>query len=147
MTWTVGLLLTTGIMVYCKCHVSESRRYAWVPLCVFLGGCTLCALSFAWENGRPCLTNLKMDELSHQLAGGALLNANEFWRAIEPQPLVRLENGETWSFARARLELNGRTVYQITGTNITEEARLQRNLEKDNLRLQAMNRRLRQYGQ
>ena len=147
MTWTVGLLLTTRIMVYCKCHVSESRRYAWVPLCVFLGGCTLCALSFAWENGRPCLTNLKMDELSHQLAGGALLNANEFWRAIEPQPLVRLENGETWSFARVRLELNGRTVYQITGTNITEEARLQRNLEEDNLRLQAMNRRLRQYGQ
>ena len=147
MTWTVGLLLTTGIMVYCKCHVSESRRYAWVPLCVFLGGCTLCALSFAWENGRPCLTNLKMDELSHQLAGGALLNANEFCRAIEPQSLVRLENGETWSFARARLELNGRTVYQITGTNITEEARLQRNLEEDNLRLQAMNIRLRQYGQ
>ena len=147
MTWTVGLLLTTGIMVYCKCRVSDCRQFAYVPLCVFLGGCTLCALSFAWENGRPCLTNLKMDELSHQLAGGALLNANEFWRAIEPQSLVRLENGETWSFARARLELNGRTVYQITGTNITEEARLQRNLEEDNLRLQAMNRRLRQYGQ
>ena len=41
----------------------------------------------------------------------------------------------------------GRTVYQITGTNITEEARLQHELEKDNLRLEAMNRRLRQYGQ
>ena len=41
----------------------------------------------------------------------------------------------------------GRTVYQITGTNITEEARLQHELEKDNLRLKAMNRRLRQYGQ
>lgn len=71
MTWTVGLLLTTGIMVYCKCRVSDCRQFAYVPLCVFLGGCTLCALSFAWENGRPCLTNLKMDELSHQLAGGS----------------------------------------------------------------------------
>ena len=47
MTWIVGLLLTTGIIVYRKCHVSESRRYAWVPLCVFLGGFVLCALSFA----------------------------------------------------------------------------------------------------
>ena len=47
MTWIVGLLLATGIIVYRKCRVSESRRYAWVPLCVFLGGFGLCALSFA----------------------------------------------------------------------------------------------------
>ena len=47
MTWIVGLLLATGIIVYRKCRVSESRRYAWIPLCVFLGGIVLCALSFA----------------------------------------------------------------------------------------------------
>ena len=47
MTWIVALLLATGIIVYRKCRVSESRRYAWVPLCVFLGGFGLCALSFA----------------------------------------------------------------------------------------------------
>ena len=45
--WTLALLLATGIIVYRKCRVSESRRYAWVPLCVFLGGFVLCALSFA----------------------------------------------------------------------------------------------------
>lgn len=42
--------------------------------------------------------------------------------------------------------MSGRIVYQITGMNITEEARLRQELEKDNLRLQAMNRRLRQHG-
>ena len=47
MTWIVGLLLATEIIVYRKCRVSESRRYAWIPLCVFLGGFALCALSFA----------------------------------------------------------------------------------------------------
>ena len=47
MTWIVGLLLATGIIVYRKCRISESRRYAWAPLCVFLGGFMLCALSFA----------------------------------------------------------------------------------------------------
>ena len=47
MTWIVGLLLATGIIVYRKCRVSESKRYAWIPLCVFLGGFVLCALSFA----------------------------------------------------------------------------------------------------
>lgn len=106
-----------------------------------------CALCFAWENGQPCLKNLKMDELSHLLTGEALLNADTFWKTIESQPIVTLENGHTWSFARVRMSLAGRTVYQITGTNITEEARLQHELEKDNLRLEAMNRRLRQYGQ
>ena len=88
-----------------------------------------------------------MDELSHLLTGEALLNANTFWKTIESQPIVTLENGHTWSFARVRMTMAGRTVYQITGTNITEEARLQHELEKDNLRLEAMNRRLRQYGQ
>ena len=46
MTWIVALLLATEIIVYHKCRVTESRRYAWVPLCVFLGGFVLCALSF-----------------------------------------------------------------------------------------------------
>ena len=104
-------------------------------------------LCFAYENGQPCLKNLKMDELSHLLTGEALLNANVFWETIESQPIVTLPDGQTWSFARVRMTMAGRTVYQITGTNITEEARLQHELEKDNLRLEAMNRRLRQYGQ
>ena len=42
MTWIVGLLLATGIIVYRKCRVSESRRFAWAPLCVFPGGFVLC---------------------------------------------------------------------------------------------------------
>ena len=67
-----------------------------------------CALCFAWENGQPCLKNLKMDELSHLLTGEALLNANAFWKTIESQPIVTLENGQTWSFARVRMD-HGRT--------------------------------------
>lgn len=105
------------------------------------------ALCFAWKNGLPCLKNLKMDELSHLLTGEALLNANVFWETIESQPIVTLENGQTWSFERVRMEMNGKIVSQIIGTNITEEARLQRELEEENLRLKGMNRRLRQYGQ
>ena len=47
MTWTVSLLLTTGIVVCCKCRISDCRQFAYVPLCAFLGGFALCALSFA----------------------------------------------------------------------------------------------------
>ena len=47
MAWMITLLLATGILVYCKCRVSQSRQYAWAPLCAFAGGFALCALSFA----------------------------------------------------------------------------------------------------
>ena len=47
MAWTIALLLITGTIIYRKCRVFESRKYAWVPLGIFLGGFALCALSFA----------------------------------------------------------------------------------------------------
>lgn len=47
MAWTIALLLITGTIIYRKCRVLECRKYAWVPLSVFLGGFALCALSFA----------------------------------------------------------------------------------------------------
>ena len=146
--WTAAVLLLTALSLFVSFILWYRSRRQLSPVSIKESCDHLpCALCFAWENGRLCLKNLKMDEMSHQITGEALLNANAFWEAIEPQPIVTLENGQTWSFARARMELAGRTVYQITGTNITEEARLQRMLEKDNRRLKAMNRRLRQYGQ
>ena len=145
--WTVALLLTALSLIASFTLWHKGRRQL-SPISVKESCDHLpSALCFAWENGLPCLKNLKMDELSHQLTGEALLNADVFWKMIEPQPIVTLENGQTWSFERVRLGMSGKTVYQITGTNITKEAQLKQELEKDNLRLKAMNRRLRQYGQ
>ena len=146
--WTAAALPLTALSLFASFTLWHKSRRQLSPVsikesCDHLPG----ALCFAWENGQPCLKNLKMDELSHLLTGEALLNANVFWKTLEPQPIATLENGQTWSFARVRLGMSEKTVYQITGTNITEEARLQRELEKDNLRLKDINRRLRQYGQ
>lgn len=105
------------------------------------------ALCFALENGQPCLRNLKMDELSHQITGEALSNANLFWDALARQPVVTLENGQTWSFERTEMDVDGQAVYQIIGTDVTESMRLNRELEAENCRLIAMNRRLREYSQ
>lgn len=146
--WTAAALISTALSLLALCLMLRGSRRQLSPFSIKESCDHLpSALCFAWENGQPCLKNLKMDELSHQLTGEALLNANAFWRAIEAQPIVSLENGQTWSFERRRMEMAGRVVYQIIGTNITEEARLRHALEKDNLRLKAMNRRLRQYGQ
>ena len=144
--WTAAALISTALSLLALCLMLRGSRRQLSPFSIKESCDHLpSALCFAWENGQPCLKNLKMDELSHQLTGEALLNANAFWRAIEAQPIVSLENGQTWTFERRRMEMAGRVVYQIIGTNITEEARLRHALEKDNLRLKAMNRRLRQY--
>ena len=146
--WTAAALLLSALSLSALFLLRRKNRRQLSPVSIKESCDHLpSALCFAWENGQPCLKNLKMDELSHLLTGEALLNANVFWKAIESQPIITLENGQTWSFERARMEMAGKNVYQITGTNITEEARLQREVEKDNLRLKDMNRRLRQYGQ
>ena len=145
--WTAAALSLTALSLFASFTLWHKSRRQLSPVSIKESCDHLpSALCFAGENGLPCLKNLKMDELSHLLTGGALLNANVFWETIESQPIVTLENGQTWSFERVRMEMNGKIVYQITGTNITEEARLQRELEEDNLRLNAMNRRLRQYS-
>ena len=146
--WTASalLLVALGIWISRKLFLASRRQIS--PVSIKESSDHLpCALCFAWENGQPCLKNYIMDELSHLLTGEALLNANAFWETIAHEPIVTLSNGQTWSFERTRMALSGQSVYQITGTNITEEARLQRELEKDNLRLKTMNLRLRQYGQ
>ena len=146
--WTASALSLTALSLFASFTLWHKSRRQLSPISVKESCDHLpSALCFAWENGQPCLKNLKMDELSHLITGEALLNANDFWKTMELQPIVTLENGRTWSFERVQMEMNGKTVYQITGTDITEEARLQWELEKDNLRLKAMNRRLRQYGQ
>ena len=146
--WTAAALSLTALSLSASFTLWHKNRRQLSPISVKESCDHLpSALCFAWENGQPCLKYLKMDELSHLITGEALLNANDFWKTMELQPIVTLENGRTWSFERVQMEMNGKTVYQITGTDITEEARLQWELEKDNLRLKAMNRRLRQYGQ
>ena len=146
--WTAAALLLTVLSLSSLLLLRRKSRRQLSPVSIKESCDHLpSALCFALENGLPCLKNLKMDELSHLLTGEALLNANVFWKAIESQPIVTLENGQTWSFERVQMEMAGKSIYQITGTNITEEARLQREVEKDNLRLKGMNRRLRQYGQ
>ena len=145
--WTAAALSLTALSLFASFTLWHKSRRQLSPISIKESVDHLpCALCFAWENGQPFLKNLKMDELSHLITGEALLNANDFWKTVEPQPIVTLENGQTWSFERVRMEMNRKIVYQITGTNITEEARLRRELEEDNLRLNAMNRRLRQYS-
>ena len=125
--WTAAALLLTVLSLSSLLLLRRKSRRQLSPVSIKESCDHLpSALCFAWENGLPCLKNLKMDELSHLLTGEALLNANVFWKAIESQPIVTLENGQTWSFERVQMEMAGKSIYHIPGSNIREEARRQR---------------------
>ena len=48
------------------------------------------ALCFAWENGQPCLKNLKMDELSHLLTGNGESGLDAAERIKRAFPQIRI---------------------------------------------------------
>lgn len=102
--WMAAALLLTAFSLFAAGVLLHGRGRRLSPVSIKESCDHLpSALCFAWENGQPCLKNLKMDELSHLLTGEALLNANVFWKAVEARPIVALENGRTWSFERVKI--------------------------------------------
>ena len=102
--WMAAALLLTAFSLFAAGVLLHGRGRRLLPVSIKESCDHLpSALCFAWENGQPCLKNLKMDELSHLLTGEALLNANVFWKAVEARLIVALENGRTWSFERVKI--------------------------------------------
>lgn len=123
MMWTITLLLATGIVVYCKCRISESRRYAWVPLCIFCSGFVLCALSFAniyTFHKMPecfCLTFAAFWESCLQIG---LLPTNSHYRAFFSNSTV----------AAQIVDAQGRTVYRAKNAPVLTKKQLDEAMKK-----------------
>ena len=113
-------------------------------------------LCYAQPNGLILLTNHRMNELSHQIFGKALQNANLFWQALTEtppvegveriacgdQPEFRLPDGAIRTFRRE--EKDG--VVQITAADTTHQHQLVRELQDKHRDLEDMNARIRSYG-
>lgn len=41
--WIAGLYLTTGVLLFIKCRISQCRKKAWIPLALFVG-CMICCI-------------------------------------------------------------------------------------------------------
>ena len=113
-------------------------------------------LCFSQPNGLVLLTNHRMNQLSHAIFGKALQNAELFWQALvgeQPiagveriaageQPEFRLPDGSIWSFHKD--DLGG--VIQIAAADTTHQHRLVDELRTKHSELEAMNARIRNYG-
>lgn len=111
--------------------------------------------------GRPKLVNRQLDELSTALAGKNIVNQSEFWNTVSSEslpsgctrliqgdePVLKLENGEIWSFSRQKLRIDGKDVYQITAADTTEIFNLKTDLIAGNEQREELNRRIKDYGE
>ena len=117
-------------------------------------------LCFYVRDGLPRLVNERMEQLCCQLTGQVLLNGETLWQRlttgdVEPParaletgdtPLVDPGDGTVWSFTRTLLEVDGEAAWQLVASEVTGEYALNCRLREENARLEAMNRRLRRYG-
>ena len=102
------------------------------------------------KNGLLRLVNTKMTQICRELTGGELTDAEGFWSALcagalpgcisaGSEPIYRLTDGSVFSFKRAPL---GRTSYELTAGDVTEEYQLTLSLEEKNKQARLVSARL-----
>ena len=88
--WTVALLLTV-LSLFASFMLWHKGKQQLSPVSIKESCDHLpSALCFAWENGQPCLKNLKMDELSHLLTGNGESGLDAAERIKRAFPQIRI---------------------------------------------------------
>ena len=117
-------------------------------------------LSFSTNNGLIILSNRVMNKLSHEITGRELRDAESFWQNILAQnqnkqnrnaadkneAIVKLKDGQTWTFATKEIWTDHKRGKQITAIDITALDQLKMQLEEKNVEFLKMNQRLREYS-
>lgn len=112
------------------------------------------------NDGQPLLINTQMDCISGELLGTGILNANHFWNQLknkavcenakvvrtEPTVMVCIGDEKVWDFHRNILKIGNSEIQEMIVYNVTEQYRLNRELEQKNESLARINERLREYS-
>lgn len=117
-------------------------------------------IGFAAADGRPLLTNTRLNSLSAELFGVTVMNNESCWRRLadgdllpgalrvraEPTPIVKTADGTVWDFRRS-VSMPGLTgVIETVAYDVTEQYVLNRELEERNRALEGINGRLKKYS-
>lgn len=114
-------------------------------------------LCFFQRGGRVILANRRINMLCFQIAGSDLQNAQSFWDQLckgDPapgverleagnQPVFRLGDGSVWTFSCE--EVAG--IFQLSAADTTQIYTVTEELKQKNIELEALNLRLRKYGE
>lgn len=118
-------------------------------------------LCFSTADGFLLLANYKMEQLCMDLTGQYLQDSEVFWNMLQNQqpdinaeilmyesrPCFRLENQEIWTFERKVLQAGNMEIIQMTAVDVSELYKLSEALEKSNLQMRKLHRRLHRYEQ
>ena len=104
-------------------------------------------ICFYTLDGLALLVNGKIEELCYELTGHALYNGLEFWEEIVndenanyvENKLILRHNDKCWCFEKEGIKEN---LSQIVCIDVTEEQKLNRKLEEENIKLNDINERL-----
>lgn len=118
------------------------------------------ALCFYDETGRLLLLNDRIERDCREITGEPLYDGNAFWAAIsgeekngigitrsEGSVIVENRDGRAVCYKRIAHDFGGKTVYELSGTDISREFALKKETEQKNENLRKMNLRLRKYGE
>ena len=114
-------------------------------------------LCFYQHGGRVILANQRINMLCFQIAGKDLQNAQKFWDLLRngdpapdaqrlesgSQPVFRLADGSVWTFSCEEVE----GIFQLHAADTTRIHAVTEELKKKNVELEALNLRLRKYGE
>lgn len=120
-----------------------------------------CGLCFYDETGRMLLLNEQIDGECEEITGESLYDGIAFWDKIcsgkvsegvtvtssEGSVIVERTEGKATCYKRILHDFGGKTVYEISGTDVSRELSLKKELESKNENLNKMNIRLRKYGE
>ena len=107
---------------------------------------------FFSEDGRILLSNRRMQHISSDITGIAILNGEKLWRCIEEKSVktdvsdglvILTSDSKVWNVRRSEIEAEGNRINEIVALDVTEQYELRRELEERNERLNSVNERLR----
>lgn len=118
-------------------------------------------LCFYDETGRVLLLNEQIDKDCKEITGESLYDGKAFWVNMcgeklndgitvtrsEGTVIVERADGRAACYKRILHDFGGKLVYEISGTDITRELALKKEIEQKNENLHKMNLRLRKYGE
>ena len=118
-------------------------------------------LCFYDETGRVLLLNEQIEEDCRIATGESLYDGKAFWANIsggkvaegirtaesEGSVIVERADGRVTLYKRIVHDFDGKTVFELSGTDISREFALKRETEQQNENLRKMNLRLRKYGE
>lgn len=113
------------------------------------------------ETGRLLLINQQINNECRAITGRPLLDGAAFWSAMcegntaegivcsreGDSVLVEKKDGRACCYKRINHILDGKTVYELSGSDISREFALKKKVEEQNEELRKMNVRLRKYGE